>query len=728
MEDSMDAGNAKYFRTPMSIKELVLRAGQRKISEINMFLENKQKPSSIPKINPQLLYMEIKSKIPKFDQISNMSFTRNGKLRFATSDPVCAIQILSLDQLFNISINASVIWEGITSRFLLYEIPTNVSLEELSAELQDSNNFAIVEIRRFIKSAEKQIMELKCRQHVTLSEARRRFRASNSENLSTVLKSKSQENNIQELIDKKFEKMMTAFQTVVEKQTAFLMEILQKSMETMLSQILSSFLAILTCITRCGDRITAQGIVIFFIDWFTDSNSILLNTTVPTYRNSTGKTSLIDLTICSSSLYGHTNCYVSDVSLTVTILQYITQPQIQANIFADFFASKNAYHEPIPLEFFHKEDNNLNKPFHIFEIHRAIKLSKNSTPGADHITASFLKNLDRNGCEIILRYFQDLFDNAIVPNSWKHAVILPIPKQSEDKTRISSYRPIALTSIFSKTFERVLTNRLSYFLTTERKLHPQHYGFVPFKDSRSATYLIHKAIMDAKLKKKYFVGDKSLPVQIIRGLFDETVNRNFQDFYIIATDASKNEQITSIAGITANSYFAYRINHNNSIFTAEALAICQALDDLSIMNKNLLILSDSLFVFSALQNYSIKSHSVIHKLASKIYILSLYNNQLILLWTPGHSNILWNEQADNLARTVTESNVYIDWISSEDINQKIYQESFKKANDNFYSSKYFVNLGNIPNISTISKWTRNRREEILCTESSANDHHSRTST
>ncbi|GFX13653.1 hypothetical protein TNCV_1921661 [Trichonephila clavipes] len=87
MEDSMDAGNAKYFRTPMSIKELVLRAGQRKISEINMFLENKQKPSSIPKINPQLLYIEIKSKIPKLDQISNMSFTRNGKLRFATSDP-----------------------------------------------------------------------------------------------------------------------------------------------------------------------------------------------------------------------------------------------------------------------------------------------------------------------------------------------------------------------------------------------------------------------------------------------------------------------------------------------------------------------------------------------------------------------------------------------------------------------------------------------------------------
>ncbi|GFV55492.1 DUF4817 domain-containing protein [Trichonephila clavipes] len=50
------------------------------------------------------------------------------------------------------------------------------------------------------------------------------------------------------------------------------------------------------------------------------------------------------------------------------------------------------------------------------------------------------------------------------------------------------------------------------------------------------------------------------------------------------------------------------INHYNSIFTAEALAICQALDDLVEFNVNLLVLSDSLSVLSALQNYPTKSH------------------------------------------------------------------------------------------------------------------------
>ncbi|GFV35269.1 hypothetical protein TNCV_3203011 [Trichonephila clavipes] len=93
--------------------------------------------------------------------------------------------------------------------------------------------------------------------------------------------------------------------------------------------------------------------------------------------------------------------------------EFVSHPQIQPNIFADFFASKNTYHEPIPLDFFHKADSILNKPFHIFEIHRAIKLSKNSTPGADHITASFLKKLDHSGCEVILRYFQNSFDYAL---------------------------------------------------------------------------------------------------------------------------------------------------------------------------------------------------------------------------------------------------------------------------------------------------------------------------
>ncbi|GFU80888.1 replication-associated protein [Trichonephila clavipes] len=50
-----------------------------------------------------------------------------------------------------------------------------------------------------------------------------------------------------------------------------------------------------------------------FVEWITDSN-LVLNTTVPTYRSSADATSLIDLTVCSSSISGYCNSYVLDCS------------------------------------------------------------------------------------------------------------------------------------------------------------------------------------------------------------------------------------------------------------------------------------------------------------------------------------------------------------------------------------------------------------------------------
>ncbi|GFV08208.1 RNase H domain-containing protein [Trichonephila clavipes] len=417
-----------------------------------------------------------------------------------------------------------------------------------------------------------------------------------------------------------------------------------------------------------------------FVEWITDSNLVLLNTTVPTYRSSAGAASLIDLTICSSSMSGYCNSYVlecsfeSDHSPIITELslnsnkrifkkvnwqavmnqthfilinpevnseklsdkisqvitnrelnnRFITHPQLQADMIADYFASKNAYHEPLPLDFLYDKNNLLNKPFHILELHSAIKNSKNTTPGADHVTAVFFKNLDQGQRDAILRYFQKLFDNAIVPDSWKHAIILPIPKPCKDKTKISSNRPIALTFVLAAVAEWYRYRTVACLVTNSSP--------VPLKPRR-----------------------------------------------------------------------------------VETLVICQALDDLVEFNVNLLVLSDSLSVLSALQNFWIKSHKVIHRLANKIYLLSNYVNQLILLWTPGHSKIVWNEQADNLARSVTESYVYIDWIASEDIHKNILRNRIKKINETFYSRKYFEKLGNILTIDIISKWTENRREEILST-------------
>ncbi|GFT07082.1 uncharacterized protein TNCV_1416041 [Trichonephila clavipes] len=136
--------------------EIILRAGQRIISEINILVENSQGSSRIPKSNPQLLNAEIKKKIARHENIKSMSFTRNGKIRFSTLDPVCAAQILSIEKISNVSVKTNILWEGITSRFLIYEIPLDISLNEIAKELQETNNFEIIEMRRFIKTGSQQ--------------------------------------------------------------------------------------------------------------------------------------------------------------------------------------------------------------------------------------------------------------------------------------------------------------------------------------------------------------------------------------------------------------------------------------------------------------------------------------------------------------------------------------------------------------------------------------------
>ncbi|GBN65009.1 hypothetical protein AVEN_133784-1, partial [Araneus ventricosus] len=94
--------------------------------------------------------------------------------------------------------------------------------------------------------------------------------------------------------------------------------------------------------------------------------------------------------------------------------------------------------------------------------------------------------------------------------------------------------------------------------------------------------------------------NKAQPTAFIEGLFNDFISNNFEDYFIIA---SKSLVQTSIAGISNQHSFVFRIHPINSIFTAEALAICQAIDDLSIPEKNLMNLTHSLSVLQVLKTF-----------------------------------------------------------------------------------------------------------------------------
>ncbi|GFV74668.1 putative RNA-directed DNA polymerase from transposon X-element [Trichonephila clavipes] len=146
----------KYYKNVQTAQELILRTGNKKFNDITILLEHTEKAGSIPKSNPHLLHAELKNKIPRHDNITHMYFTRSGKIKISTSDPVCAVQITAIDQILNTPVKANIIWEGFTSRFLLFDIPTTVHLADVAIELKNSNDLDIVEIRRFIKPNSRQ--------------------------------------------------------------------------------------------------------------------------------------------------------------------------------------------------------------------------------------------------------------------------------------------------------------------------------------------------------------------------------------------------------------------------------------------------------------------------------------------------------------------------------------------------------------------------------------------
>ncbi|GBM67060.1 hypothetical protein AVEN_74805-1 [Araneus ventricosus] len=121
----------------------------------------------------------------------------------------------------------------------------------------------------------------------------------------------------------------------------------------------------------------------------------------------------------------------------------------------------------------------------------------------------------------------------------------------------------------------------------------------------------------------------------------------------------------------------------------------------------------SFSALSSLKNISFHSPKVIQRLAAKIHIRKNLNQNIALLWIPGHSGVSWNEKADSTAKQVSDFSPYIDWIASEDILSHLKKQSFQITEENYHKSKYQLLIGNIPDILTISKWTDNQVQDRL---------------
>ena len=77
----------------------------------------------------------------------------------------------------------------------------------------------------------------------------------------------------------------------------------------------------------------------------------------------------------------------------------------------------------------------------------------------------------------ITKLFNAILSTGHFPQILKQAEVFLIHKPDKDPTLPTSYRPIALITLLSKTFEKIIAHRLRNYLETTGQMNLQQHGF-----------------------------------------------------------------------------------------------------------------------------------------------------------------------------------------------------------------------------------------------------------
>ncbi|CAG9790271.1 unnamed protein product [Diatraea saccharalis] len=161
-----------------------------------------------------------------------------------------------------------------------------------------------------------------------------------------------------------------------------------------------------------------------------------------------------------------------------------SSPKARDETFLQDFLQKIApYQPPVntdQLKYFfqyNEFNSHLALPFSQAEFNLSLTNKKDTSPGLDNIPYILIKRLDPNAKSILLKVLNDLWNNGLIPETWKVITVVPILKPDKDPKCADSYRPISLSSCVSKIFENMLKTRIELYAESRLILPHDQFGF-----------------------------------------------------------------------------------------------------------------------------------------------------------------------------------------------------------------------------------------------------------